>query len=194
MKARGGCNRKGPCHPWPVLALLLMPVPVCSADWSPLPDTGQAICYDTDGTEINCPPAGQPLYGQDAQYQGAAPAYQENGNQTVTDQHSGLMWIVSDGGIQHTWQDALSYCKELVFAGQSDWRLPSKFELESIMDYGRVDPAINQVFGCQSSFYWSATPHAANPAYAWSVFCVDGADHWVHKSNNYDVRCVRTGI
>ena len=204
MNSTGQRNQKieSKCEPavkWPyhallVAALMLVPIPVCSTDWRPLPDSGQTICYDKNGTELSCPVAGEPLYGQDAQYQGAAPSYQENGNQTVTDHNTGLTWISSGVGIQRTWQDALSYCDELVFAGQSDWRLPGKFELESIVDYGSSYPAINRIMSCQSSFYWSATPHATNLVYAWSVFCMDGADHWVHKSNAYYVRCVRGGI
>lgn len=175
-----------------VAVLLAVPASVWSADWSSLADTGQVTCYDIDGAEILCPAAGQFLYGQDAHYQEVPPAYMDNSNKTVTDRQSGLVWMNSSEGISRTWQGAIVYCNELVFAGQSDWRLPTKFELESIVDYGRSYPAINQVFNCQRSFYWSATPHVGNPAYAWSVFCDDGADHWVHKTNNYYVRCVRT--
>ncbi len=174
-----------------VITILMLPAPVCSANWNPLADTGQTICSDANGTEIICPEAEHPLSGQDAQYKGTQPDYQDNGNKTVTDKQSGLMWTQSSEDIQHTWQDAILYCNNLDFAGQTDWRLPGKFELESIVDYGKSYPAINQVFDCQGSFYWSITPHADNPAYAWSVFCNDGADHWVHTTNKYFVRCVR---
>lgn len=160
-----------------MFALLLVPVPVWSANWLPLPNSGLT--------------AGKPLYGQDAQYQAVSPDYRKNNNQTVTDLHTGLMWINPDVDIQHTWVNAVSYCNDLVFAGQTDWRLPTKFELESIVDYTKSYPALNQVFSCQNSFYWSATPYMPNPSYAWSVFCPDGADHWVHKTNNYYIRCVR---
>jgi len=191
IKIDGGYNMKQPGLALWMFVIVLVPVPVWSANWRPLPDTGLAKCYDTTGTEITCPAAGQPLYGQDAQYQEVPPAYEKNNNQTVLDQHTGLVWIESDVDIQRTWQGAVSYCNELVFAGQTDWRLPTKFELESIVDYGRSFPALNKVFTCQHSFYWSATPHLHNPSYAWSVFCPDGADHWVDKTNNYYVRCVR---
>lgn len=193
INVNGGCSILPLWHILLILTISVIPTQVCSANWSPLPDTGQKICYDTKGTEIICPDAGQPLSGQDARYHGAAPDYKDNGNQTVTDKQSGLMWTKSSEDIQHAWQDAISYCKDLDFAGQTDWRLPGKFELESIVDYGKPYPAINDVFDCQRSFYWSATPHTDNPAYAWSVFCYDGADHWVHKTNNYYVRCVRGG-
>jgi len=175
-----------------IFSLLLVPVSVWSTDWNPLPDTGQTICYDTQGSETDCTAAGQPLFGQDAHYQKTPPTYRVNDNQTVTDLHTGLTWVESGEDIQRTWEDAISYCEELDFANQRDWRLPKKFELESIIDYGRSYPAINSVFSCESAFYWSTTPHKPNPVYAWSVFCPDGADHWVHKSNTYNVRCVRT--
>jgi len=176
-----------------VIMILITSASVSFADWHPLPDTGQSACYDTNNKEIPCPQVGKALSGQDAQYHGAVPVYLDNTNQTITDQQSGLTWTKSSEGIQYTWQDAISYCNELVFADHTDWRLPGKFELESIVDYGKFLPAANEIFDCEGSFYWSSTAHRGNPEYAWSVFCNDGADHWVHKSNNYYVRCVRTG-
>ncbi|HID69195.1 MAG TPA: DUF1566 domain-containing protein [Desulfobacterales bacterium] len=176
-----------------LITILVLPVSIKAANWHPLSDTGHVACYDIKGFESDCPEVGQRLYGQDAQYQGTAAAYRDNGNQTISDLRSGLMWSNFSDNIQRTWKGAISYCDELIFADETDWRLPSKFELESIVDYGRSYPAMNQVFSCESSFYWSATPHVGNKRYAWSVYCEDGADHWVHKSNNYYVRCVRSG-
>lgn len=175
-----------------VITLMLVPVSSLSRDWNPLSDSGQSTCYDREGAEISCPAAGQPLSGQDGQYQGTQPSYQDNGNQTVTDKRTGLVWIDSEEGIQRPWKEAVSYCDDLDFSGQTDWRLPTKIELESIVDYSRLFSAINQFMSCESSFYWTVTPHVTNPDYAWSVFCPDGADHWVHISNDYFVRCVRT--
>jgi hypothetical protein len=172
----------------PVAVVLLLPLFAPGANWNPLADTGLTQCHDADGAEISCPAS-----GQDAQYQGALPSLQKNTDQTVTDTNTGLIWLQSAAGIQRTWQDAIAYCDELVFAGKSDWRLPTKFELESIVDYSRSYPAISQVFSCESSFYWSSTPHKPNPPYAWGVYCPDGADHWLHKTNRYYVRCVRDG-
>lgn len=183
---------KGLCHIVLVLMLMLLPVTVLSGDWNPLSDSGQTLCYDANGVETTCLASGQPFSGQDGQYQGVPPFYQNNGDQTVTDKRSGLVWIESDEEIQRTWQEAISYCDELDFAGQTEWRLPTKFELESIVDYSQLFPAINPFMSCESSFYWTITPHVTNSQYAWSVFCPDGADHWVHKSNEYVVRCVRS--
>ena len=173
--------------------LLAAPGPLWAANWKPLPDTGQTKCYDMSGKEMSCPEAGQPLNGQDAQYKGAEPAYEDRGDQTVVDRNTGLIWMKSDDGTPRTWQDAGAYCASLVFAGQSDWRLPVKFELESIIDYGRSYPAVNPVFACRSSFYWSSLPYTDDPTYAWGVYGNDGGDHWLDKRNKYYVRCVRGG-
>jgi len=181
---------------WSIVLLsvfLLAPGPVQAVNWNPLVDTGQTKCYDPEGNDRACPAAGQALYGQDAHYQGVPPAYQDSGNQTVTDQNSGLVWMQSDDGIPRVWQDAVDYCNGLVFAGQSDWRLPTRFELDSIVDYGRSFPAIDPVFSCQASFYWSSDVYAGDPVYAWGIYFNDGGDHWLDKINTYYVRCVRTG-
>lgn len=200
MEKTGGLLRKifvgGRCRKWLVLGVvaLVMPDMAWAANWNPLPDTGQTQCYNETGNEVTCPAAGQPLYGQDAHYQGVSPAYHDNGNQTVTDQKSGLIWMKSDDGTARIWQGAGEYCNGLVFAGQDDWRLPTKFELDSIVDYGRSYPAMNPVFSCQSSFYWSAVSYTDDPAYAWGVYGNDGGDHWLDKRNRYYVRCVRAGL
>jgi hypothetical protein len=59
-------------------------------------DTGQTKCYD-NYREIAPPGPGQPFYGQDAQHQGNPPAYRDNGDGTVTDLNTGLMWVQARG-------------------------------------------------------------------------------------------------
>jgi len=93
-----------------------------------------------------------------------------------------------------TWQDAIDYCNGLSFGGSSDWRLPSFTELDSIVDYGRYNPAINPVFMCESHYYWSATTYADNTEYAWYVVFDHGGDYRYDKTNHFYVRCVRGGL
>jgi len=164
-----------------------------AASWKPLPDTGQSLCYDQSGKEIPCPPAGQPLSGQDAQYHGVKAVFQDNDDLTISDQKSGRIWMKTDDGVGRPWQEAIDYCESLELAGHNDWRLPGKFELESIVDYGRAYPALDPVFKCQASFYWSNLPYTDDPIYAWGVLFNDGGDHWLDKKNHYFVRCVRGG-
>lgn len=58
-----------------------------------LPDSGQTKCYDILGSEIvPCPAPGQSYYGQDGNYRGPQMAFEDNGDGTVTDLNTGLMW------------------------------------------------------------------------------------------------------
>jgi hypothetical protein len=99
----------------------------------------------------------------------------DNGDGTITDQATGLMWMQADNGTGVLWEDALSYAEGLDFAGHDDWRLPNVKELQSIVDYSRSpmttgSPAIDPLFDCTAivaedgvtdyGFYWSGTTHA----------------------------------
>ncbi len=95
-----------------------------------------------------------------------------NGNGTITDNATGLMWMQNDNGTGVLWKDALSYAENLTYAGYSDWRLPDVKELQSIVDYTRSpattsSAAINPMFNCTQitneggvtdyPWYWSNT-------------------------------------
>ncbi len=58
--------------------------------------TGQTKCYD-NRREIAPPNPGEPFYGQDAQYPGIPPSYRDNGDETVSDLNTGLMWVKARG-------------------------------------------------------------------------------------------------
>jgi hypothetical protein len=95
-----------------------------------------------------------------------------NGNGTITDNATGLMWMQNDNGTGVLWKDALSYAENFTYAGYSDWRLPDVKELQSIVDYTRSpattsSAAINPMFNCTPitneggvadyPWYWSNT-------------------------------------
>lgn len=101
--------------------------------------------------------------------------FTDNGDGTVTDNATGLMWMQNDNGAPVLWENALSYCENLSFAGHNDWRLPDAKELQSIVDYSRSpgttsSAAINALFNCTQitvedsttldyPFYWTSTTH-----------------------------------
>jgi len=109
-------------------------------------DTGQVDCYN-DQSSIPCPSEGQAFYGQDAQYQNAQPAYRDNGDGTVTDLNTGLMWqqtpdMNGDGQInvddKQTYDAASQSVDSFSLAGYNDWRLPTIKELYSLMDFSGI--------------------------------------------------------
>ncbi len=131
-------------------ALLAVPVTLggCTdeseAEWASggslaVVDTGQVACYDEQG-EITCPGSGGAFGGQDAQYAGAQPGYVDNGDGTVTDLNTGLMWLQSPGE-KMSFDDAVSGAGSFDLAGYDDWRLPTIKELYSLILFSGLDPS-----------------------------------------------------
>ena len=123
-----------------------------------------------------------------------------NGDGTVTDTSTGLMWQKTGSSTEMTWEQALAYCESLEVnatenpGGYSGWRLPTIKELVSLADFSRYNPTINTTYfrNTVSSFYWSSTTNAGNPYYAWGVDFDYGYDGSNNIGYNY-VRAVRGG-
>jgi hypothetical protein len=169
-----------------------LPFAVSPSNAFVLPDTGQSKCYATvtPYAEINCSDT-----GQDGMYSSNVMSYTPNGNGTVTDNNTNLMWQQQDGGVK-TWADAVTYCSNLELAGFTDWRLASKKELLSIVDYGIKAPAakINNGFfpGTNANAYWTSTPLQGSTGTYWYVTFSDGGSGTTfHPEYTYNVRCVR---
>ncbi len=175
-----------------LLALIFLMWPISDANAYTLPDTGQTTCYDASGNAIACPVPGQPL-AQDGTYNFLPLSYTDNGNGTITDNNTGLIWQRQDDGTLRTWDQAIAYCTGLNLGSLSGWRLPNRLELTGIVNYGPPSPgpAIHTAFtGTKSSYYWSATPWAINPVLAWEVYFDDGEVLPADKGLARYVRCV----
>lgn len=186
------------------------------------PATGQTTCWDSSGSVITC--AGT---GQDGDIKaGAALSYTDNLDGTITDNNTGLMWAKKseDGTIHdkdntYTWADAFAVHIAGLnagtgFAGYTDWRLPNVKELQSIVNYENVNPAVSPEFNnlCAApctvltcsctvqSNHWASSSYAARPADAWSVnfggggVFVGAGGPTGNKSNFLFVRAVRGGL
>lgn len=106
--------------------------------------TGQTTLYDLDGEILGSLSPGDDLYGQDANYlAGDEMIYLDNGDGTVTDLNTGLVWQQTPSSSTFTWQEAVDYCDELELDGKDDWRIPSLKELYSISDFGLGWPYLN---------------------------------------------------
>jgi hypothetical protein len=118
------------------------------------------------------------------------PRFVDNGDGTVTDKRTGLMWQKATDVTRRTWSNARTYCESLILAGHDDWRMPSYAELESILDETRLDPAIDPVFQAISDSYWSSSAWTGDCC-AWIVgFKGGGAGSHELAVLNY-VRAVR---
>jgi hypothetical protein len=128
-------------------------------------------------------------------------SFHDNGNGTVSDTSTGLMWQQDTardewGDYDHmTWEEALDYCEVLSLGGHTDWRLPNIKELDSLMDLSRYSPAINTVYfpNTLPDGYWSSTTCAQRPGYTWTLYFSEGLEDWRNKSGSYCVRAVRDG-
>ena len=97
-------------------------------------DTGQRACFDESGRS-GCKRPGEKLFGQDAQYNGAQPSYRDNGDGTVSDLNTGLMWSQGLDGQKLTPREAKRVADKMTLGGYDDWRVPTIKELYSLIDF-----------------------------------------------------------
>lgn len=150
-----------------------------------------------------------------------SPRFTDNGNGTVTDNLTGLIWLdnANCANATRTWSTALSDVVQLNTDGtmngnncgdtsnsgshQTDWRLPNVRELQSLIHYGCYSPALPDTAGTacgsgpftgvQSYYYWSSTTYAGSTGSAWYVYLYNGHVDYYGKALTYYVWPVRGG-
>lgn len=122
-----------------------------------LPDTGQSASYTA-------------ISGEDADFTINLPSYKDNGDGTITDNITGLMWQRTDGG-EMTFENAAAYCNNLNLGGYNDWRLPSCIELFDLNSFDKVNPALNTEFFTLTSaeYWWTNKTRADDASRVWVV-------------------------
>lgn len=164
-----------------------------------LPKTGQTTCYDDAGAVITC--AGT---GQDGDLQNGvawpSPRFTVGTGAAVdceTDNLTGLMWAKTPDSTKRTWADALTYANDLNLCSYSDWRLPNRKELRSLINYSQSNAATwlnSQGFGnVQTETYWSSTTYADDAGVAWYVYMRAGEEGRETKTYSKYVWSVRAG-
>lgn len=160
--------------------------------------TGLQRCFDEQGRLIECPGT-----GQDAELAlGIRPHGQRfvaQGGEAVQDTLTGLSWPVelSRFGYPMRWGEALDMVRELNaqgLAGFTDWRLPNRRELRSLINHGASRPALDPDHpfqGLQQTWTWTSTTSAMYPAYAWYVHLAGGRMFWGRKDQFYMLWPVR---
>ncbi len=157
----------------------------------PVPDTGQTRFYST-------------VFGDDGDYTINPMSFADNGDGTIFDNVTGLTWQkcpMGQSGLDcatgsagaYDWASAGTACSNLNLAG-AGWRLPSRMELLTIVDYGISNPAINTAYFPNTQTvnpYWSSAAYAPNISTAWYVHFSNGHTNYYDKTNTFYVRCVR---
>jgi hypothetical protein len=138
-------------------------------------------------------------FGEDYDYLANPPSLIDNGDGTVTDQNTNLVWQQQDDGTVRDWSSSVTYCSDLSLGGQTDWRLPTAFELQTIVDYGKENPAIDTTYfpnhvsnqpHTPADHFWSATEQINSPTVAWMVRFQSGHVGHRGKADYSYVRCV----
>jgi len=192
-------------------------VPTVKKNYAPVQKTGQTRCYDVYGHEVQCATSGQ---GQDGNLQkGVArpsPRFTVNNDGTVKDNLTGLVWLRNASCIDtpDSFSNALLQASLLQHglcglsdgSSPGDWRLPNRFELESLLDLGFLSsPTLTNAAGTGqwqegdpfwdvevSSSYWSSTTYMSTPINVWTVGFSDGrvhiADRWLETACVWPVR------
>ena len=122
-----------------------------------LPDTGQQTSYTA-------------TRGEDADFVINPLSFTDNGDGTITDNNTGLMWQKADGG-EMTIESAAAYCATLALGGYSDWRLPTNHELFSINTYDNLNPALNSAYFTKTlaDYWWTSDRRVDDTTKVWVV-------------------------
>jgi len=173
--------------------------PSCGA--STFPATGQTTSFPPTLKTTDAP-----VRDDGVVRAGGALRYQNNGDGTITDLNTGLMWeqkirdiVTAQGNHDVTraflwdaaaatiwdWLEQVNTEGGTGLGGHNDWRIPNVKELQSIVDYGTFNPAVDVAFNnnpgllatcgvaeCSltaTTYYWSSTTVANVPANAWAV-------------------------
>ena len=148
--------------------------------------------------------------------------FTDNDNGTITDNQTGLVWLKNANclGSAKNWHQAMIFVKALNTgtdvcrteprnitddSAEGDWRLPTLTELQSLINYEFINPALpntsgtdqwveNQPFsGVKMDYYWSSTPYAGRTDNAWGVGFSNGYVNASLKTDRYRVWPVRGG-
>ncbi len=171
--------------------ILMIPIVAMAVDPpAPIEKTGQTTSYRA---------------GDDGDYEkGVAspnPRFTDNGDGTVTDNLTGLMWAkdANDNGTM-LWEDAIDYANDLSLGNGScgssytDWRLPNIKELQSLIDFKNYDPPLpsGHPFLNLERYYWSSTSHSFNAdSFAWRIEMQGGGVIGSTRANDHCVWPVR---
>ena len=114
----------------------------------------------------------------------------ENGQEMIFDSKTNLLWQKTSVSGK-TWKEALAYCEGLEYAGYTDWRLPNKNELATLVDYSKSNPA-SSFPGMPAELFVTSTTMMNTGEIA-----IDMKTGWTKmrsEAGGYSVICVRSDL
>ncbi len=122
-------------------------------------------------------------------------SYDASSAEVVVDRVTGLLWQRQVDAALRSWEEATSHCACLALAGHDDWRLPTRMELVSIVDYTRDSPAIDPTAfpGTAPAWFWTSSRWADDASFAWYIYFENGFSNFIDHTARYRTRCVRGG-
>lgn len=128
--------------------------------------------------------------------------YSDEGDGTVLDEVTGLRWEKDAPSDQGSWDDALAYCEGLSLGGWNDWRLPTRVEITSVLDYSKPGWSADAFPGAAGGFHRTASDWiltieqigaGAGKDFAWAFNMSDGiVSNAYSKASDARYRCVRS--
>ncbi|MBK1641105.1 hypothetical protein CKO12_04295 [Chromatium okenii] len=167
--------------------------------------------YFSDG-DVNYGDPNYSLYVRPVRGGRAIDTFIDNGDGTVTQSYTGLMWAKCSAGqtgntcagaaSEMVWSEALNAAYNSRLGGYSDWRLPNLKELQALVNETRIDPAIDTTAfpNTPSAWFWSSSPYSSywsyvwnEVSYVWNVNFYDGDFYNNYQYNFNHARFVRGG-
>ncbi len=120
------------------------------------------------------------------------PRFTDNGDGTVTDNLTGLIWS-QDGSpwVRSNWDTAIDNCNNFNAGGRDDWRLPNIKEMHSIMNFSKsflgnwFNSSATPFTGVANSYYWSSTTAIYDSGVGWYAYFINGEISTVSKSSEF---------
>lgn len=181
-----------------LISILLLGLTNCKSENNPaeidstnVPDTGQTACYNNGGGGIGCPNPGQAL-AQDGSYTMNPISLSDNGDNTISDNNTGLVWQKQEGGSQF-WPNAIDYCNNLTLGNATNWRLPTIYELTTILTLDASSPAtdITKFTAATLTEYITSSMDPVLSTQVYGVDFTQGNIVFINNVNSRSVRCVR---
>lgn len=150
--------------------------------------TGQSRCYNENGDPVDCQGT-----GQDAEFMPGigwpAKRFEKLGDHLVRDRATQLIWTRNSCPSEYplSWMEGLEFVEQMnqeAKYGRSDWRMPNRRELRSLIDHSAKKPALTMGHPFQNAFlgwYWTSTTAVIEPAYAWYVHLEGGRMFYGNK-------------